>query len=228
MTKHFAVVISGCGYQDGAEINEVVLTLLNIAKHGAKYRIFAPDLKQAQVKSHYADNFKNASHLPGESRNVLEEAARIARGTIENLAQLKVAEFDGLVLPGGFGVMLNLSTLGSNGMEQGTVLPKLQEVIHDFYRAHKPIGALCIAPALVAKVLAGNTKAALKLTLGIDNSLLSQIKGVQAVECERDAIVIDDENYLVSTPAFMYGDNQLPHIDKALDQLMAQLIKMCK
>ncbi len=72
--KKFAVVLSGCGVYDGAEIQEATLSMLAIAKQGCRYEIFAPDTKQHHVINHITGDEME------ESRNVLVEAARIARG----------------------------------------------------------------------------------------------------------------------------------------------------
>ena len=109
MTK-VAVVLAGCGVYDGSEINEAVLTLLCLEQQGASYQCFAPDVEQMHVINHLT-----GEPAEGESRNVLVEAARIARGNIKGLAEAQVGEFDALVVPGGFGAAKNLSDFAVAG-----------------------------------------------------------------------------------------------------------------
>ena len=140
MNKKIAVVLSGCGFLDGSEVQEAVLTLLHLARAGSEYHCFAPDIEQTTNINHAT---KDSSP---EKRNVLVESARIARTNIKNVKDLKAAEFDGIIFPGGFGAALNLCDFAKRGPDCG-VLPEIKRVILDFYLAQKPIGAICIAPA---------------------------------------------------------------------------------
>ena len=157
--KNIAVILAGCGHLDGAEIRESVLSLLYLDQQGAKVQCFAPDQAQFDVVDH------RTGKPVGESRNVLTESARIARGEIEPLSALDVAAFDALVLPGGFGVAKNLSDLATKGAG-ATVQADYQRIIREFHAQGKPIGAMCIAPAVLAAALSG--VAAPTLTIGED------------------------------------------------------------
>ena len=86
--KTFAVLLSGCGHQDGAEIHEATLTLLAIHKHGAEFHCYAPDIKQHHVLNHITGQEMQ------EQRNVLIESARIARGKVSSLATFSQLDFD--------------------------------------------------------------------------------------------------------------------------------------
>jgi enhancing lycopene biosynthesis protein 2 len=154
--KRFAVILSGCGNKDGAEIHESVMTLWAIHKHGAEYQCFAPDIPQ-----HHVLNFITDGEM-AEFRNVLVESARIARGNIKNLKEYSAADYDGLIMPGGLGVAKNLSTFALDGPDC-TVNEDVARAIKETAVQNKPIGALCIAPAIVAKVLANVT-----VTIGQD------------------------------------------------------------
>jgi enhancing lycopene biosynthesis protein 2 len=144
--KRFAVILSGCGNKDGAEIHESVMTLWAIHKHGAEYQCFAPDIDQ-----HHVLNFITNQEM-AEKRNVLVESARIARGAIMDLKAYKVNDFDGLVMPGGLGVAKNLSTFAFEGADC-TVNEDIVRAVKETAAQNKPIGALCIAPAIIAKIL---------------------------------------------------------------------------
>jgi enhancing lycopene biosynthesis protein 2 len=144
--KIFAVILSGCGVYDGAEIHEAVLSLLAIQRNGAKYKVFAPDIQQHHVINHYT-----GKEVP-ESRNVLVESARIARGDIQPLNEFDPDEFDALLLPGGFGAAKNLSTFAFEG-EDCTIEDEVADAVKGMAERGKPIGALCISPVILAKVL---------------------------------------------------------------------------
>jgi enhancing lycopene biosynthesis protein 2 len=164
--KQVAVILSGCGVYDGAEIHESVLTLLAIAKQDAEYTIFAPNTNQHHV----------INHLKGEpteeTRNVLVEAARIARGTIKPLSEFTATNFDALVLPGGFGAAKNLSSLAFDG-PNCSVETETARAVKETHAAGKPIGALCIAPAVIAKILGEVT-----VTIGQDEGTAQAIEAM--------------------------------------------------
>ena len=139
-----AVVLSGCGVYDGAEINEAVLTLLCLEQQGASYQCIAPDIPQMHVINHLT-----GEPVQGESRNVLVEAARIARGNIQDLAKARVDDFDALLVPGGFGAAKNLSDFAVVGAGM-TVQPDFLKLAREFHQRGKPIGLICIAPVMAA------------------------------------------------------------------------------
>lgn len=192
-TKKLAVVLSGCGVYDGSEIHEAVATLLAIEKQGANYQCFAPDIKQHHV----------VNHLTGEemteSRNVLIEAARIARGNILPLSELNLENFDGLVFPGGFGVAKNLCSYAVDGTKC-LINSDVNVAVRDAYERNIPIAALCVSPVLIAEILANVT-----LTIGKDASTIKDIEVMGAIHQETTGaeIVVDRENKIVSSPCYM-------------------------
>ena len=216
MTK-VAVVISGCGSLDGAEIFETVFTLLELDKNNADVKIFAPNKNQ-----HYVINHLTQEKMP-EERNILIESARIARGKIQSLSKLYVKDFDALILPGGFGAAINLSDLALKN-EHGKVIKELKEIIVQFYKSSKPIGAICISPAILALALKEHAK--IKITLGKENELVNKI-GAKEETCYAYDIVVDESNKLVTTPAFML-DAPLTQIHKGISNLVAKIIDICK
>lgn len=188
-----AVVLSGCGVYDGSEIHEAVLTLLALDRHGAAYDCFAPDIPQHHVIDH-----RSGQEMP-ETRNVLVESARIARGKIRSLAEFKASEFDGLIFPGGFGAAKNLSSLAFDG-PNCTVNPEVARAIRDTVAARKPIGALCIAPAVMAKVIEHA-----EVTIGNDEGTakaIAQMGGVHKITTHGQT-VFDAKHKLVTTPCYM-------------------------
>jgi len=162
--KKIAVVLSGNGVFDGAEIHESTLTLLAIARHGVQYQCFAPDINQAHVVNHIT-----GEEMP-EIRNVMVEAARIARGNIKPLNEYNPADFDAIIFPGGFGVAKNLCTFAFDGVDC-VVIPEAEKAIRDTVAANKPVGALCISPVLITKVLSD-----VEVTIGNDEGTASAIK----------------------------------------------------
>ncbi|MGE0173857.1 MAG: isoprenoid biosynthesis glyoxalase ElbB [Oligoflexales bacterium] len=192
--KKFAVVLSGCGHQDGSEITESVSTLIALSQKGYEYECFAPDI-EVEVINHVTGK-------PSGKRGILAESARIARGNIRPVSELKAANFSGVIFPGGYGAAVKLSTWGNHGAGC-TVLPEIKFIIEDFYNAKKAIGAMCIAPTLVAKVL-GSKK--VKVTIGEDKETAQEIEktGARHEVCAVDSCVVDVANKVVTTPAYMY------------------------
>ena len=212
---HFAIILAGCGNKDGAEIHESVLTLLSIDRAGHQYQCFAPDVQQSRVL-----NFLTNEEMP-EKRNVLLESARIARSKIKPLSDFHQDDFDILVLPGGTGVAYNLCTFATDG-DRMTVLPKVQAAITAMHKAGKPIGALCISPVIIAKVLKNVT-----VTLGKDEkvSAIIQKLGTKTVNTDALSIVIDHDNKIVTTPCYML-DARISEISEGIEKLIQQLIQM--
>ncbi len=214
-----AVVLSGCGYLDGAEIRESVLALLALDQHGAEVSIFAPDIAQM----HVVDHVKQA---PIEaSRNVLQEAARIARSNLSLLSALDMKSFDLLVIPGGFGVAKNLSDFALKGAE-GKVLPEFQRVIEDAFNQKKTIAAICIAPAVLAMALKNK---GITVTIGEDAGVAAAIAstGNMHQECASESCVIDDKNSIVTCSAYM-RDDKLSSIAKGIDACIHAAVTMAK
>jgi enhancing lycopene biosynthesis protein 2 len=197
MATRVGVVLSGCGFKDGAEIHESVLTLLALDRAGCDIRCFAPDRPQADVVDHRTDR------TTGESRNVLTESARIARGDIRPLGEARAEDLDAVILPGGFGAAKNLSDFATKGSDC-TVLPDLERLLTAMHAAGKPIGAICIAPVIVAKALGDRGPT---LTIGTDAGTAGAVEacGAKHEDCAVDAFVVDRENRIVTSPAYMLG-----------------------
>lgn len=213
-----AVILAGSGYLDGAEIREAVFTLLALENQQIDYQIFAPNIDQYHVVNHLT------GEATEETRNVLVESARIARGDITDLAQLNTADFDGVVLPGGFGVAKNLSTFAFDG-SNATLNPQLAECIGQFYTAKKPIGAICIAPAIIALALGEYHPT---LTIGTDEGTASELEKLGATHqnSPTDDYVIDTANKIVTTPAYMDGTASMPTIFAGISKLIEALTKL--
>ena len=196
--KKIGVVLSGSGVYDGTEIHEAVITLLAIAREGAEAVCFAPDKPQTDVINHLT------GEPMGESRNVLIEAARIARGAILPIAQASINDLDALIVPGGFGAAKNLSSFASLGRES-VVDPDLKRLALEMHQAGKPLGFMCIAPAMLPKIFAFP----LRLTIGtdIDTAEVLEDMGAEHVPCPVDDIVADEDNKVVTTPAYMLAQN---------------------
>mgnify|MGYP000514370192 CR=1 FL=1 len=213
------VLLSGCGFLDGAEIHESVLTLLALDQRQAQIICCAPNIAQAAVVDH------QTRQPTGETRNVLKEAARIARCEIQDVAQVKADELDALIIPGGFGAMINLSTLGTEGPED-RVDPGVEKLVGDMLALKKPIGAICIAPALLAHI-AGRRRIKAKVTIGNDSSVARKIaeKGCIHEDCTVDEISVDETNKLVTTPAYMLGSGPAA-IWEGIRKLVDRVLRM--
>ncbi|MCP4285597.1 MAG: isoprenoid biosynthesis glyoxalase ElbB [Gammaproteobacteria bacterium] len=215
--KRIAVVLSGSGVYDGSEIHEAVMTLLAIDQQGAVYQCFAPDKAQHHV----------INHLTGEEssevRNVLVESARIARGNIKPLSKFAAEAFDAIIFPGGFGAAKNLSTFAFEGancsVDEGVV-----SAVETMIASGKPIGALCIAPAVLAKILKGA-----KVTIGEDAATATAIEEMGGKhQCSGHGQVVVDENYnLVTSPCYMLEATVSQIADDAAKTVAAVLERTC-
>jgi enhancing lycopene biosynthesis protein 2 len=211
--KQIAVLLSGCGHQDGAEIHEATLTLWAIHKHGADYRCFAPNIMQHHVLNHITGQEMD------EQRNVLIEAARIARGKVEDLVGFDGTTVDALVIPGGAGAVKNLCTYAFDG-PQCTVNKDVEQAVRAMYQAGKPIGALCIAPVLLARILGDIT-----LTIGQDKETEEHLRllGASHQSTLHGEIAVDQKNKIVSTPCYML-DSRVDQIADGADALIQALL----
>lgn len=213
--KKIAVILSGCGVYDGAEIHESTLTLLAISKAGAMYHIFAPNQEQFHVVNHLN------GEIMEEKRNVLVEAARIARGNINDLNDLKASNYDAVIMPGGFGVAKNLSNFALEGADFN-VNQVLQKILVDFHAASKPIGALCISPVVIAKVFKGT-----QLTIGKDMATIDVLNKLEAkhIENDVDQITVDTQNKIVTTPCYML-DTNIANLYSGIEKLVAKILEL--
>ncbi|MFV0269132.1 MAG: isoprenoid biosynthesis glyoxalase ElbB [Draconibacterium sp.] len=213
--KKIAVVLAGCGVYDGAEIHEATLTMLAISQQGAEYQCFAPDVKQAHVVNHLT-----GEEMP-ESRNVLVEAARIARGNIKPLSEYKASDFDAIVFPGGFGAAKNLCTFAFDGPDC-SVNPDVESAIRSTVVAEKPVGALCISPALITKVLGD-----VEVTIGQDAGTAAAIEklGATHVATTHGEIVVDNKYKVVTTPCYML-DATISQIADGANKVVAKILEM--
>ena len=215
--KRFAVILAGCGVFDGAEIHEATLTLLAIAKAGGSYVCFAPDKEQAQVINHLTGKPMN------EERNILVESARITRGKIKPLFLYEPENFDAVIFPGGFGVAKNLSTLAFEGSDC-IVDPEVELAVIASVEVSIPIGAICIAPALIAKILPGAN-----VTIGKDPETIKIIEKMGGThhETSHNEVIIDEKYKLVTSPCYMLDANIL-QIAGGTQNVVNELINLMK
>ncbi|MEI6883629.1 MAG: isoprenoid biosynthesis glyoxalase ElbB [Bacteroidota bacterium] len=214
--KKFAVVLAGCGVFDGAEITETVLTLLAIEKAGASAGCFAPDTEQYHV----------IDHLQGkpspEKRNVLTEASRITRGNVKPLSEFRASDFDALIFPGGFGAAKNLCSWAYEG-DNARVNPDVERAVKAMHEAGKPIGAMCIAPVILAILFKGA-----KLTTGQDPASAGFIEkqGNINITTDHAQVVIDPVHKLFTTPCYML-DATMGQIEEGTRNIVGEMMKAC-
>ncbi|QXH75751.1 isoprenoid biosynthesis glyoxalase ElbB [Pseudomonas salmasensis] len=216
MSKKIAVILSGCGVYDGAEIHESVITLLRLDQRGAQVECFAPDVAQLHVINHLT-----GEEMP-ESRNVLVESARIARGAVKNIGQANAADFDALIVPGGFGAAKNLSNFAVEGAGC-SINPQVLALAEAFAEAGKPVGLICISPALAAKIYGPGVTC----TIGNDADTAAALDkmGATHVECTVEDIVEDPARKLVSTPAYMLGKN-ISEVASGINKLVDRVLEL--
>jgi enhancing lycopene biosynthesis protein 2 len=211
------VLLSGCGVFDGAEIHEAVLTLLALDRAGAKVVCMAPNMDQVHVINHLTQEVMN------ETRNVLVESARIARGEIKDLREVQASEIDALIIPGGYGAAKNLSDFAFKG-PAATVHPEVVRLLNDMVSAGKPIGAICIAPATLTKALADKKP---EVTIGSDKDTAAAIEamGGQHKVCTVDMIHLDSKHNIVSTPAYMLGPG-IKDVAQGIEKLVNRVVEL--
>ncbi|AUQ23870.1 isoprenoid biosynthesis glyoxalase ElbB [Dickeya zeae] len=216
--KKVGVVLCGCGVYDGSEIHEVVLTLLAIDRAGAEAVCFAPDKEQLHVINHLN------GEVTGEKRNVLAESARITRGKIQPLSSADPQQLDALIVPGGFGAAKNLSDFATRGADC-EIDKELKILTREIHKKNKPIGFICIAPAMLPKLL----DTSVRLTIGNDMGTAQAIEAMGGVhvECPVDDIVVDVAHKVVTTPAYMLA-NSISEAASGIEKLVARVLELAE
>jgi enhancing lycopene biosynthesis protein 2 len=217
--KTVGVVLAGCGYLDGAEIYESVLTLLFLDRAQVPYQCLAPDVPQMHVVNHLTGK------ETGESRRVLHEAARIARGKIEPLSDAWVVKLDAVIFPGGFGAAKNYCDYAVKG-DHCTMNPQVESFMRKFVAAHKPVGLICIAPLVLARALQG-TATHPRVTVGAESGAARSVEtfGSRHVVCPVTDVVVDRENKVVTTPAYMY-DTRIADAAQGIEKLVKEVVAL--
>ena len=214
-TKKVAVVLSGSGVFDGPEIHEATFTLYAIMKNGGKYEIFAPDVDQHHVINHITGEEMN------EKRSILIESARIARGAIKPLSDFEAGNFDAIIFPGGFGAAKNLSSFAFDGADFA-INKEVEVAILGMVQTGKPIGALCISPVIIAKVLGG-----VELTIGQDEETAKAIEEMGSVHknTNHGEVIVDEAYKVATTPCYML-DASIMDIADGANNVVADVFKM--
>lgn len=212
--KKFAIILAGCGVYDGSEIHEAVMSMYAVMKNGAEYQLFAPDIQQ-----HHVVNHLTGAEMP-ETRNVLIESARIARGNIQPLNKLDARDFDALLFPGGFGVAKNLCSYAFKGANCD-VRPLVSKVIQDAVNKCKPIGALCISPVLFAKIFEGVT-----ITVGADEMDAENVRamGAKHIAATHGEVIYDEKHRLFTTPCYQL-QSTIVQIAEGADNIVKAMLK---
>ncbi len=217
--KKVGLLLSGCGVNDGAEIHESVIAMLALDRAGVEMELMAPNIDQMHVVNHYTGQEMD------EYRNVLVEASRIARGNIKDMAEISGNDIDALIIPGGFGVAKNLCDYAMAGPEC-SINPDVYRLISELQLLNKPIGAICIAPAMMAKIF-GEQGASANMTIGFDEATSKDIESMGSVhvECKVSDMVVDEDNNLVSTPAYMEAKS-IKEAAEGIEKLVKQVLSM--
>lgn len=220
MSKKVGVILAGCGVYDGAEIHESVLTLLALDRAGVDVVIMAPDRDQMHVINH-----QTGEVVESENRNIMVESARIARGPVRDVADVNAAELDALVLPGGFGAAKNLCNFAIKGADC-EIDAGVSRLIQEMHKAGKPIVAMCIAPAAVVKALT-DIGVKPKVTIGNDAGTTAGLEKLGGSHEDHDVqgVAIDTENKIITTPAYMLGQN-ISEVADGIENTISELMKM--
>ncbi|HEX76332.1 MAG TPA: isoprenoid biosynthesis glyoxalase ElbB [Dehalococcoidia bacterium] len=216
MTK-VGVALSGCGVYDGSEIHEATLTLYFLDRAGVDIIRMAPDINQSEVVDHLTGK------LASERRNALIESARIARGDIKKMEGVKASDLDALIFPGGLGAQKNFCNFATKGKDC-TVNPEVERLIREMHGTKKPLGFICIAPVIAAKVLGEFHP---RLTIGSDRDTAKAIEemGGKHIICKVDEIAVDEENKIVSTPAYMLGPT-ISRVALGIEKLVDNILQL--
>ena len=213
------VVLSGCGVMDGSEIHESVLTLLALSRAGAEAVCTAPNAEQLHVINHLTGQETR------EVRNILVESARIARGKVRDMKDVKEKDVDALIFPGGYGAAKNLCTFAVDGINC-KVHPEVARLVKEVHRAGKPIGAICIAPALIAKIFEG---AGIELTIGKDRDTAQALEklGQTHKPCGVNEVWVDQRRKIVTTPAYMLAQN-VAQAGEGIEKLVQEVLNLSR
>ncbi len=216
--KRIGVLLAGCGVMDGSEIHEATLTLFFLDKQGAEILCMAPNKDQADVVNHVSGN------ATGEKRNVLNEAARIARGKIMDAGAVKAEDLDGVIIPGGFGAAKNLCTFAFDGAAC-RVDETVARLLRDMHRLKKPIGALCIAPAVLARLFGDSL--APEITIGSDAATAAALEkmGARHKKANTEEIVVDAKNRIVTTPCYMTAQS-IKEVGAGAEKLVSKILEL--
>jgi len=221
MAKKVGVILSGCGVMDGAEIHESVLTLLALDRSGAEAVCMAPNKDQLDVVNHLTDQ-----PMEGEKRNVLTEAARIARGKIKDIKEIGAKDIDAVIMPGGYGAAKNLSNYAVKGTDC-EVDPEVERLLREMVHAKKPVGAICISPVVLAKAMQVDGGVSPTLTIGQDNNVGGDLEkmGSQHQKCPVNEFIVDRENKIVTTPAYMLGPG-IKDVADGIEKLVKEVLAL--
>lgn len=213
-----AVLLNGCGHRDGSEVHEAVLTLLAIENEGYHYQCFSLNKNQTHTYNHLS------GELEASPRNMLVESARISRGNIKEISELKINDYDALLIPGGSGTAANFCNFAEKGVEM-TVETSVKDIIISAYEMKKPIGAICISPILIASVLGSN---GITLTSGnspdVARAMLQM--GAKHTICKKGECIVDTKHKIISTPAYMYSDSKISEVLLGISSMLKQLKKL--
>lgn len=219
-TKKVGVILAGCGWLDGSEIQEAICTLLALDQRGVDIIMMAPDEPQMHVVDHL-----NSAPVDGANRNVLLESARIARGEVVDVATVQAESLDALIVPGGFGAAKNLCTFAVDGPHM-QVNEHVAQLVRDMHSAGKPQGFICIAPVIVAKLLGPDH--GVEVTIGNDAGTAAAVDAMGATHIETGAgdCHVDQRNHIVTTPAYMIGPS-IAAVHRGIDTLVDTVLGMC-
>ena len=216
MQKRIGLLLSGCGQLDGSEIHETIVTMLALDREGVEIVFMAPDTKLNVINHFEKKSVK-------EQRNVMVEASRLSRGKMKDIKDIKISDIDAIILPGGAGAIKNLSDFADKGAN-AVINPDVQRLILEMNENNKTIGAICISPAVVAKILSPKK---IQVTIGNDLAAKSVIEsmGCQHIDCTVDDIVVDQANKIVTTPAYMLGPG-IKEIAVGIEKLVKKVVSM--
>ena len=194
------VLLCGCGFYDGTDLDEAVLTLLALDRAKVRAECIAPGLLTSETIDH-----STGTLVEGADRSVLAESARIARGRIVPIQEARPGLLSALVIPGGSGVVRTLMRGTTERGSKREADPEAAGLIKAMLARKKPVGAISLAGSLVATAM-----------------------GLPLVEdpfsTPASAIVVDEDRKIVWTPGHLSSDS-LAEIGIGIERMVAEVLK---
>lgn len=213
--KCIGIILSGCGYLDGSEINEVVLTQLALDRYGINYKGISLNKVSHDIVCHLTGKKENIN------RNILQESARILRGNVVNIEEVNIDDYDGFIIPGGFGSAKNLCSFAID-KDSYTVEQNIYNFIKEAIFLKKSLGFMCISPVIIPLLYPNGVK----MTIGSDEEIARVVTnlGAEHIVCKVDEICYDKRYNVISTPAYMV-DESIYKVSKGIDRLVKVLVE---
>ena len=186
---------------DGSDVHESVLLLLALEEAGERPVLLAPDIRQGRTVDHLS-----AGTVEGEDRNVLCESARLGRGIVRALATVRPDELEALVIPGGYGPVVNFSGGFAMPGAARRILPEVEPFLQHFLMERKPLGLIGLGEVPV-------------------RTLLGQEMEPPSPPADPRHLRVDADRRIVHTPGFA-AFTRLADVRAGIEAMVAALLRL--